>query len=200
MTKRSEQRAATRERIVDAAAIAFAELGFHGASTREIAKRADANQGLITYHFRSKDELWRAAANQIIQELRATLGERLASLESDDPRARAREAIREYVRFAAAHPELFRIMVEEGKSDDERMQWLVDTHLKPLYEGFRETSSAYGPAFDESLLPHVFYVMAGAGSVIFAVAPECRRLTGLDPETSRAVETHADFVARLLVP
>jgi len=200
MTKRSEQRAATRERIVDAAATAFAELGFRGASTREIAKRADANQGLITYHFRSKDELWRAAADQIFEKLRTTLGERLASLESDDPRARAREAIREYVRFAAAHPELFRMMVEEGKSDDERMQWLVDTHLKPLYEGFRETGAAYGPEFDEALLPHVYYVMAGAGSLIFAVAPECRRLTGLDPETSRAVETHADFVARLLLP
>jgi hypothetical protein len=42
--------------------------------------------------------------------------------------------------------------------------------------------------------------MAGAGSLIFAVAPECRRLTGLDPETPEAVEAHADFVARLLVP
>jgi hypothetical protein len=47
---------------------------------------------------------------------------------------------------------------------------------------------------------HAYYVMAGAGSLIFAVAPECRRLTGLDPETPEAVEAHADFVARLLVP
>ena len=29
--------------------------------------------------------------------------------------------------------------------------------------------------------------LAGAGSVIFAVAPECRRLTGLDPETELLV-------------
>jgi hypothetical protein len=42
--------------------------------------------------------------------------------------------------------------------------------------------------------------MAGAASLIFAVAPECRRLTGLDPETEQAIEAHADFVARLLVP
>jgi hypothetical protein len=42
--------------------------------------------------------------------------------------------------------------------------------------------------------------MAGAASLIFAVAPECRRLTGLDPETEAAIESHADFVARLLVP
>jgi hypothetical protein len=43
-------------------------------------------------------------------------------------------------------------------------------------------------------------VLAGAGSLIFAVAPECRRLTGLDPLRDAAVEAHAEFVARLLVP
>jgi hypothetical protein len=42
--------------------------------------------------------------------------------------------------------------------------------------------------------------MDGAGSLIFAVAPECRRLTGLDPETEQAVDAHAELVARLLVP
>jgi hypothetical protein len=36
--------------------------------------------------------------------------------------------------------------------------------------------------------------------VLFAVAPECRRLTGLDPSSPDAIETHADFVARWLVP
>jgi len=201
MTKRSEQREATRQRIVDAAAETFCELGFRAASTREIAKRAETNQGLITYHFRSKQELWRAAADQIFEELRTTLAARLAALDSPDPRDRAREGIREYVRFAAGHPELFRLMVEEGKRDDDRMQWLVATHLEPLYEqAFRNPSGLFGSVFDRSMLPHLYYTLAGAGSVIFAVAPECRSLTGLDPATEHAIEQHADFLARLLVP
>ena len=99
MKSRAQQRVDTRERIIEAAIGAFAELGFQGASTRRIASRADANQGLITYHFRTKDELWRAAADRVFGMLQTTLGERLAQLESDDPRAFAREAIREYVRF-----------------------------------------------------------------------------------------------------
>jgi len=197
---RAQQRADTRERIIEAAIGAFAEFGFQAASTREIASRADANQGLITYHFRTKDELWRVAADRVFGMLRATLAERLAQFDSDDTRAFAREAIREYVRFSAAHPELFRLMVDEGKSSEGRMQWLVDTHLKPLYEGFLQFGESFGPGTDESLFPHAYYVLAGAGSLIFAAAPECRRLTGLSPQTTRAVETHADFVARLLVP
>ncbi len=200
MKSRAQQRADTRERIVEAAIGAFAELGFNAASTREIASRANTNQGLITYHFRSKDELWRAAADRVFGRLQTTLGERLARLESDDPRAFAREAIREYVRFSAAHPELFRLMVDEGKTSESRMQWLVDTHLKPLYTGFVRFGAAFGPGVEESLLPHAYYVLAGASSLIFAAAPECRRLTGLSPETRQAVETHAEFVARLLVP
>jgi len=197
---RSEQREATRERIVEAALEAFAAKGFHGASTRDIAERAGTNQGLITYHFRSKDELWRAAADRIFGMLAKSLGEPLAVLESDDPRELAREVIRIYVRFAAAHPELFRLMVDEGKNSEARMRWLVDTHLRPRYEEFLRFRGARIAGLDDELLPHAYYVMAGAGSLIFAVAPECRRLTGLDPGTPAAIEAHAEYVARLLVP
>lgn len=189
-----------RERIVEAALEAFAEKGFRGASTREIAERAGTNQGLITYHFRSKEELWRAAADRIMGRLGTRLERRLDTLRTEEPRVRAREAIREFVRFSAAHPEFFRLMVDEGKNTDDRMRWLVDTHLKPRYARFAQSGVGRVTEIDESLLPHAYYVMAGAASLIFAVAPECRRLTGLDPETAEAVETHAEFVARLLVP
>jgi AcrR family transcriptional regulator len=200
MTNRAEQREATRERIVDAAVEAFAEKGFRGASTRDIAQRAGTNQGLITYHFRSKDDLWRAAADRIFGQLRSSLTGGLEAATSDDPPERAREMVRGFVRFAAAHPELFRFMVDEGKNSDERMAWLVDVHLKPRFDEFLRSGIGPIAGIDASLLPNAYYVMAGAGSLMFAVAPECRRLTGLDPETSSAIERHAEFVAHLLVP
>ncbi len=196
-TSRAEQREATRERIVEAALEGFAERGFRGASTRDIARRAGANQGLLTYHFKSKDALWRAAADRIFGLLRKSLEEQLEGLEFAEVRDRNREEIRAFVRFAAEHPELFRLMVDEGKNSSERMEWLVENHLEPIYEGFWQGRDAVP---DESLLPHAYYVLAGAGSLIFAVAPECRRLTGLDPAAREVVETHADFVAGLLLP
>jgi TetR/AcrR family transcriptional regulator len=200
MNSRAEQRQQTRDRIIDAAARAFAELGFRAASTRDIAARAGTNQGLITYHFRSKEALWKAAADRIFGLLRDSFARPTAAGASEDPRALAREAIRQYVRFAAAHPELFRLMVEEGKSKEARMRWLVDTHLKPLYAGFESLVRHYNPQIDPALLPHAYYALAGAASLMFAVSPECRRLTGLDPTQARTVEAHAEFVARLLVP
>lgn len=39
-----------------------------------------------------------------------------------------------------------------------------------------------------------------AASLMFAVAPECQRLTGLDPTSPHVVEAHAEMLVRLLVP
>jgi AcrR family transcriptional regulator len=200
MPSRAQQRENTRSRIMDVAARMFADRGFRATSTREIAAQACTNQGLITYHFKSKLELWKAAVGRIFERLTAPLGPLVPPRDPDEARARAREGIRQYVRFAAANPELFRLMVEEGKHSDARMRWLVDTRLKPLYEGFVEVVAAHAPGFDRSLVPHVYYALAGAGSLMFAVAPECRRLTGLDPKDERTIDAHADFVARLLFP
>ncbi|MEM1248082.1 MAG: TetR family transcriptional regulator [Acidobacteriota bacterium] len=198
-TARQRQREATRERIAEAAVEVFAEKGFAGASTREIARRAGANQGLITYHFQSKEALWRAAAAGIFDRLGGQLEERLKALDFSDPKERAREGIREYVRFAAAHPEFFRIMVDEGRVADDRMKWLVDTHLRPRFETITHELLDVAEV-DAALRPHVFYALAGAASLLFAVAPECRRLTGLDPQNAQVIERHADYVARLIVP
>lgn len=190
----------TRERIVSAAVAAFAEKGFEAASTRDIAQRAGTDQGLLTYHFPSKDDLWRAAADRIFGEMAKRLDPLITSLEFEDPRDRARAAIREYVRFAAAHPEIFRFMVDEGNRSNARMRWLVDTHVKPRFEFMKTHGVVRATGIDESLAPHAFYALAGAGSLIFAIAPKCRRLSGLDPRKREAVEAHADFVARLMVP
>lgn len=193
---RARQREATRERIVAAAIDTFAEKGFRGASTREIARRAGTNQGLITYHFRSKDALWRAAVDTIFARLESEWSAAPSGL---DPRETAREAIRSWVRFAAAHPELLRFMVNEGRESDERMRWLVETHIRPRYADLASRTNEIA-GLPEALLPHFFYALVGAGSLIFSVAPECRRLTGLDPTREEAIETHAEFVARLILP
>lgn len=200
MVERAQQREKTRQRIVDVAVEVFASRGFRAASTRAIAARAKVSQGLITYHFGSKAELWKAAMGRVFDDLRAGFRVALDGDGAGDPVARVRDAVRHYVRFVAAHPELFRVMVEEGKRPDARMRWLVDTHLKPIYAGFARLLAALGPTGPGAHPAHVYYAMAGAASLMFAVAPECQRLTGLDPKSPEVVEAHAEMLVRLLVP
>jgi AcrR family transcriptional regulator len=53
---------ATRAKILQATAELVAEAGWSGFSTRDIAARAGVTQGIVSYHWRSKDELVREAA------------------------------------------------------------------------------------------------------------------------------------------
>ena len=190
----------TRERIVVSALEAFAERGFEGARTRDISARAKVNQGLITYHFSSKEDLWKAAVDHIFAILAESLGGRIRTLEDADPVTRARLVVRHLVRFSAAHPELHQLMVQEGKADGPRMQWLVDHHVRPLYEtssALIEAAQAEGTLAGIPSL-HLHYMLIGAAGHLFVMAAECRRLTGVDAMRKEIVEAHADAMVSML--
>jgi len=191
---------ATRARILAAAVASFARKGFEAASTREIAQAAGVEQGLLTYHFPTKDQLWRAAAERVFAVLRESIGQQLAALEDVEPAERGREAVRAYVRTMAANPEFFRFIVDQGNRTDARQRWLVDRHVKPAIERMKRLGILRAIGADEDDLPHALFAMLGAGSLIFAVPQNCRRLTGVDPRKPEAIEAHADFVANLILP
>ncbi|PZS16331.1 MAG: TetR family transcriptional regulator [Pseudonocardiales bacterium] len=60
-TKSTETRAA----LVEAAIDALQDVGFAGASARDIARRADCNQSLVFYHFGSVTDLLLAALDDV---------------------------------------------------------------------------------------------------------------------------------------
>jgi AcrR family transcriptional regulator len=63
----------TPARILDAAEEVFAEQGFSGASTREMARRARLPFGAMHYHWGSKRQLFQAVCQRMIERTRATL-------------------------------------------------------------------------------------------------------------------------------
>jgi TetR/AcrR family transcriptional regulator, cholesterol catabolism regulator len=54
-TAKLERQRKRRQAVIDAAAAVFAEKGYHGASTRDIALRLGMQQGSLYYHFPSKE-------------------------------------------------------------------------------------------------------------------------------------------------
>jgi AcrR family transcriptional regulator len=68
----------TRRALLDAAVVLVAERGWDAVTTRQIAERAGVNQGLIHYHFRSKDHLLHAAFERALRETFAEPGAALA--------------------------------------------------------------------------------------------------------------------------
>lgn len=191
---------ATRERILAAAVTLFADRSFEGATTRDIAAAAGVSQPSLNYHFRSKDELWRAAVASLFAQLDSTIDARIDGLRGVDLVTTAKLVIRDFIAFSAANPELHRIITQESKSEGERIDWLVDQHVRPLYDATTamfEQLAAQG-AVPDVPAPFLYYLLTGAGPTIFVLAPECRRLAGFDPRSPEAVETHADAVIGML--
>jgi TetR/AcrR family transcriptional regulator len=190
----------TRDRIVGAAAELFSERSFDGATTREIAARADVTQPLLNYHFRSKEELWQSAVDSLFERLNRTLDERTSGLRGVDEVTSAKLRVREFVIFSARNPQLHRIIMQESKADGPRMDYLVDRHVRPIYE---RTIALFEALADKGAVPpippvHLYYILTGAGPTMFVLAPECRRLSSLDPSDDSVIEAHADAVCLLL--
>jgi TetR/AcrR family transcriptional regulator len=190
----------TRDRIVAAAADLFSERSFDGATTREIAARAGVTQPLLNYHFHSKEALWQAAVDSLFGLLNQTLDRRAVGLRGVDEVTSAKLRVREFVTFSARHPQLHRIIMQESKADGPRMDYLVDRHVRPIYE---RTIELFESLARQGALPpiapaHLYYIVTGAGPTMFVLAPECRRLSSLDPSDEAVIEAHADAVCLLL--
>jgi len=193
---------ATRERILQAALECFSANGFEGARTRDIAARAGVPLGLLRYHVGDKAKLWRSAVDRAFAQLHAGIDGILAEPGPDDVRARLRRLVRDHVRFVGRNPEFVRLMHDEGKRGGPRMRWMVDRHVKPMFERLVPLIER---AQGEGILPadvhpiHFLYTLAGAAGVIFHQAAECRRVAGFDPTEADAIEAHADACEHLFL-
>jgi AcrR family transcriptional regulator len=194
-----------RQLLLESALEEFGAKGFDGASTRSIAERVDAHQPQINYHFESKEALWVAAVDHLFALLRDALGPLPSPTTEGGPERLAvafADGVRRFVGFAAAHPELNRILVHEATHDSARLRWLVERHVEPLYDYVRTVlqqlrEAGLAAPIDATA---VHYVVVGAASLPFVNAPEARLLTGRDTTEPDWVEAHADGIVAMLLP
>lgn len=73
-----------RQQILEAALDLFAEQGLNGATSKDIAERAEVTHGLIYFYFKSKEELFKAAFEYALERALARL-DVAAIAQSDDP-------------------------------------------------------------------------------------------------------------------
>src|SRR6266567_8355743 len=108
--KRAEQERAiaTRSAILSAAVSEFADKGFEAASIRSIGERTGLQHPLITYHFPTKDLLWRAAAEHIFAQIRSEWDRLEVAASNLSAVERLREEYRALFRYTVAFPEFHR--------------------------------------------------------------------------------------------
>lgn len=200
--KQQQRSIVTQQKLLDAAIDAFSENGFNGTSTREIAERAGVHHPLITYHFKNKDQLWRAAADKVFLNFAKSLAKAFQENADDCPKARMASMIRAYVYYAKQQPAMHKVLVQEAHFPNERLDWLINTHLKPLFEAtftLIEELQHIGvaPAGNPRLLFNMIRLSSGG---LLALGNELKASSDIDVESTETLDEIADMIVTVFLP
>lgn len=101
-----------KQQILTSAETLFANKGFHGTSTRDIAEMAHINVAMISYYFGSKEKLLQALFEERIKQARLKL-ERLLNDEMLQPMEKIHKLIEDYTEKCFSNQKFYRIMIYE---------------------------------------------------------------------------------------
>lgn len=200
--KQQQRSIVTQRKLLDAAVQAFSENGFKGTSTRDIAERAGVHHPLITYHFKNKDQLWRAAANYVFSQFTESMTVLLEDHRKMCPKERMSVLIRLYIGYAKENPALHKVMVHEASHPNPRLDWLIETHLKPFFEvsfGMIEKLQDAGvaPKGNPALLFNMIRLCSGG---LLALGNELMGSSGIDIAEPETLDELANLIVQVFLP
>jgi AcrR family transcriptional regulator len=189
-----------RAKMVAAAIPMFSQNGYDATSVREIEIAAAVKRGMLVYHFGTKEDFWKAVADNIFNLITDQRKARISVLPDMAEREGIAMIIRFHVRAAAQYPEISRLLAQEACQKSWRIQYLVKQHIKP--------GSVYMEKYVSKALnltprefAHWYYIMVSSCATMFSFEPECSLLFGFDCRQDNVIETHYDMlVAMLLAP
>lgn len=111
MTGQDRRSAATRGKLIAAARQAFAETGFHEASTPAIVRAAGVSRGALYHQFEDKTALFLAVVEDMQREVYDAIEE--ATRGSDDPLQALKDGSRVFLELAA-RDDFVRIVMIDG--------------------------------------------------------------------------------------
>ncbi len=151
---------------------------------------------------KNKDQLWRAATDRIFREFNISLVKAMAEVPEVNPKARAEAFVRTYVRYSRNQPALHRIILQEASNQSERLDWLIEHHLRPLFEEVHKAllnlqELGIAPSGSAALLFNMIRVTAGG---LIALKRELKGTSGIDLDDDEQIEELADMIIRVFFP
>jgi len=111
----------TRERILRAAEVLFADRGYAGTRLHEIAHSVGVQKASLFHHFASKEDLYKAVLAHGYYETQLTIQRALEGTAS--PIEKMRALTEAYVDMVVAHPERTKILMRQSLGDAPEGQW-----------------------------------------------------------------------------
>jgi AcrR family transcriptional regulator len=160
-------------KILEAAAEAFYEKGFHGVGVDELGRRAGLSGPALYRHFSGKDEILAALLNEALDELVTATVPVL-----DDPRADLERALRHHVEFALGHRHLVNIYQREVRSLGHPWKEPLDRRRSEYLDGWEGLLARRFPRLDRERVAAV--TQACLGMIFSLPSWPGRRIRGVD--------------------
>lgn len=156
-------------------------------TVKDITERAELGNGMVNYHFQSKDNLIRLAVKKVMNCATKLLGEKMKEKENESAIERLTFILKEVVNFIAMNSEISRIAVLDDLENNQ-----MTAHLLGTEEAYNKClKELYGD--DTYKLWVKNYLIAGYINYIFLKAENIKNEIGFDfykkDDREKAIET-----------
>lgn len=196
MKKQNYHKGNVREDLIEAAERLLQEEGVAAVSVRRVAREVGVVPSAVYNHFENREALLTAIAADGYHQLEV-IGKRLSERRAE-PRDVLRQLARAYLRFAAANPNLYRLMFSAevvAYRNDPELEIASDSSFARLTEWW------YGPGSFDSAKSAVEYPYAlSVWSILHGAALQMiDGLVAVDTSRAAAINRLADTVIAALV-
>jgi len=195
LEKAREAPSSTKARILAAAEEVFATKGFAGASTREIAARANVNISSLHYHWESKETLYFAVFENIYDRILDLVRRAIpADVRQPAKQSVVDDAVGGIFDFFADHPNVPKLLVRRLLENEESHVDIERDVLVPAWRVFAGWTQAFSGRKLKDVDSQLF--MLTIYSVVLLFLLDSRQFTSLmggsvyTPEVRRRVRTY----------
>jgi AcrR family transcriptional regulator len=192
----AERTEATRGALIAAARPLFADRGFSGVGTEEIARAAGVTRGALYHHFEGKRELFEAVYEQIEIELAERIAAGALQANAGSPLA-AMKAGAEMFLLASTEPETQQVVLLDGPSvlGWDRWREIATEHGLGLIEATLQAAIESGEIDSQPVRPlaHVLMGALDEAAMLVARADDAERMRA---EVGRTLGALLDGLSR----
>ena len=143
-------------------------------TVKDITEKAELGNGMVNYHFQSKDNLIRLAVKKVMTCATKLLSERIKAKEEESPVERLAIILKEVVNFIADNSEISKIAILDDLENEQGT-----AHLLSSEESYNKClKDIYGHNIEKLLIKN--YLIAGYINYIFLKAEKIKNETGFD--------------------
>lgn len=203
MKQASEQLQATdktRQRLLEAAGKCFAEMGYRGASVRDICAKAGANVAAVKYHFGDKERLY----SEVLRYAHVCAIDKYPPDMGLSSRTPATQRLHAFVKsfllriLDEGRPAWHgKIMSREMAEPTAAMDELVERQIRPQFSClFGLVKELVGPRVSEATIRHCCHSVVGQCLFYHFGRPVAERLSG-ERFGMKDVDTLAEHITRV---